>query len=33
MSKVYTDAKSALEGLLKDGMTIAAGGYGMAGIK
>jgi 3-oxoacid CoA-transferase len=32
MSKVYTDAKSALEGLLKDGMTIAAGGFGLCGI-
>jgi 3-oxoacid CoA-transferase len=32
MSKVYTDAKSALDGLLKDGMTIAAGGFGLCGI-
>ena len=26
MSKVQPDAESALQGLLKDGMTIAAGG-------
>ncbi|HLN37102.1 MAG TPA: succinyl-CoA--3-ketoacid-CoA transferase, partial [Xanthobacteraceae bacterium] len=26
MNKVYADAKSALAGLLKDGMTIMAGG-------
>jgi len=32
MSKVYADAKSALDGLLKDGMTIAAGGFGLCGI-
>ena len=32
MSKVYQDASSALEGLLKDGMTIAAGGFGLCGI-
>src|SRR3954449_12628713 len=32
MSKVYPDAKSALEGLLHDNMTIAAGGFGLCGI-
>jgi len=32
MSKVYGDAKTALEGLLHDGMTIAAGGFGLCGI-
>ncbi|MBM3345627.1 MAG: 3-oxoacid CoA-transferase subunit A, partial [Betaproteobacteria bacterium] len=32
MSKVYPDAKFALQGLLKDDMTIAAGGFGLCGI-
>ena len=32
MSKVYSDAKSALAGLLHDNMTIAAGGFGLCGI-
>jgi len=32
MSKVYHDAKSALDGVLKDGMTIMAGGFGLCGI-
>ncbi len=32
MSKVYADAKSALAGLLRDDMTIAAGGFGLCGI-
>ena len=32
MSKVYADAKSALAGLLKDDITIAAGGFGLCGI-
>ena len=32
MSKVFADAKSALKGLLKDDMTIAAGGFGLCGI-
>ncbi len=32
MNKVYADAKSALAGLLKDGMTIMAGGFGLSGI-
>src|SRR6188474_1143783 len=31
-SKVYPDAKAALAGLLKDDMTIAAGGFGLCGI-
>ena len=32
MSKVYADAASALEGLLADNQTIAAGGFGLCGI-
>jgi 3-oxoacid CoA-transferase len=32
MKKVYPDAASALKGLLRDGMTIAAGGFGLCGI-
>ena len=32
MSKVYADAQSALAGVLHDGMTIAAGGFGLCGI-
>jgi len=32
MSKVHADADSALKGLLKDGMSIAAGGFGLCGI-
>ena len=32
MKKVYADAKSALAGLLKDGMLIMAGGFGLCGI-
>jgi 3-oxoacid CoA-transferase subunit A len=32
MSKVRADAESALHGLLKDGITIAAGGFGLCGI-
>jgi len=32
MNKVYPDAKSALAGLLKDGMTIMSGGFGLCGI-
>ncbi len=31
-SKVYTDAKSALDGLLFDGMTLMSGGFGLCGI-
>ena len=30
--KIYPDAASALEGLLKDGMLIASGGFGLCGI-
>jgi len=32
MSKVYKDAPTALSGLLFDGMTIMAGGFGLCGI-
>ena len=32
MKKVYPNAKAALDGLLRDGMTIAAGGFGLCGI-
>src|SRR3954465_10361141 len=32
MQKIYSDAQGALEGLLFDGMTIAAGGFGLCGI-
>lgn len=32
MNKVYPDAAAALEGLLFDGMTIMAGGFGLCGI-
>jgi 3-oxoacid CoA-transferase subunit A len=32
MKKLYPDARSALDGLLKDGMTILAGGFGLCGI-
>lgn len=31
-SKVYSDAKSALNGLLHDNMTIMSGGFGLCGI-
>jgi 3-oxoacid CoA-transferase subunit A len=31
-NKVYSDADSALAGLLRDGMLIAAGGFGLCGI-
>lgn len=31
-NKIYADAESALEGLLFDGMTICAGGFGLCGI-
>ncbi len=30
--KIYPDAEAALDGLLHDGMTIAAGGFGLCGI-
>jgi 3-oxoacid CoA-transferase len=32
MTKVFPNAKAALEGLLHDNMTIAAGGFGLCGI-
>ena len=32
MNKSYPDAASALHGLLREGMTIAAGGFGLCGI-
>jgi 3-oxoacid CoA-transferase subunit A len=32
MKKVYPDARSALDGLLRDDMTILAGGFGLCGI-
>ena len=32
MKKVYPNAASALDGLLFDGMTICAGGFGLCGI-
>jgi 3-oxoacid CoA-transferase len=32
MKPIYTDAAKALEGLLQDDMTIAAGGFGLCGI-
>jgi len=32
VKKVYPDAKAALAGLLKDGMMIMAGGFGLCGI-
>ena len=31
-NKVYTDAHKALQGLTYDGMTIAAGGFGLCGL-
>ncbi len=30
--KIYPDAKTALDGLLFDGMTIMSGGFGLCGI-
>jgi len=32
MNKIYPDAAAALDGLLSDGMLIAAGGFGLCGI-
>jgi 3-oxoacid CoA-transferase subunit A len=32
MNKVYADARTALAGLLKDGMLVMAGGFGLCGI-
>lgn len=32
MNKIFSDAKTALDGLVEDGMTIMAGGFGLCGI-
>jgi len=32
MNKVYPDAKAALADIVKDGQTIAVGGFGLCGI-
>ena len=32
MNKIYPDAAAALDGLLKDGLLIASGGFGLCGI-
>jgi 3-oxoacid CoA-transferase A subunit len=32
MKKLYPDAAAALDGLLRDGMTVCAGGFGLCGI-
>ncbi|MEO0904262.1 MAG: CoA-transferase, partial [Pseudomonadota bacterium] len=32
MKKIYPNAAAALDGLLHDGMFIAAGGFGLCGI-
>ena len=32
MEKVYPDAHAALAGLLKDGMTVMSGGFGLCGV-
>ncbi len=32
MDKLYSDANAALDGLLRDGLLIAAGGFGLCGI-
>ena len=32
MRKIFPDAKSALDGLVFDGMTIMSGGFGLCGI-
>jgi 3-oxoacid CoA-transferase subunit A len=32
MDKVYPDARAALAGLLRDGMTVMSGGFGLCGI-
>ena len=32
MNKIYADAQTALEGLIYDGMTVMAGGFGLCGI-
>ena len=32
MNKIFPDAHAALSGILKDGMTIMSGGFGLCGI-
>jgi len=32
MNKLYPDARAALDGLLRDGMTVCAGGFGLCGV-
>ncbi len=32
MNKIFPDARSALAGILKDGMTVMSGGFGLCGI-
>jgi 3-oxoacid CoA-transferase subunit A len=32
MNKVFPNARAALDGLLRDGMTIMSGGFGLCGI-
>ena len=32
MNKLYPDARAALEDVLKDNMTLMAGGFGLCGI-
>ena len=32
MKKVFSDAASALDGILSDNMSVAAGGFGLCGI-
>jgi acyl CoA:acetate/3-ketoacid CoA transferase alpha subunit len=32
MKKTYANAKAALDGILKDGITLMAGGFGLCGI-
>ena len=32
MNKVYPNADAALDGVIKDGMTIMSGGFGLCGI-
>ena len=32
MNKLYPSAAKALEGVIKDGMTLAVGGFGLCGI-
>ncbi|MFZ9812664.1 MAG: CoA transferase subunit A, partial [Burkholderiaceae bacterium] len=32
MNKLYPNARAALEDVLKDGMTLAVGGFGLCGI-